>query len=83
MLFERPFYYSFFHIAVGFLSAWIPGLLAFVLVYQIVQLLLNKRFFLFEGEIREGNSLEHTLLKIAEVLLGFLLGSLVRTKDVI
>jgi len=83
MLFERPFYYSFFHVALGLLSVWIPGLLTFVLLYQLAQLLLNKRFFLFEGQIREGNSLQHTLLKVAEILLGFLLGTLVRTKDVI
>ncbi len=78
MLYDRPLYYTLIHIAIGVLSAWIPPLLPLFLIYQLTQLLLNKRFFLFEGEIRDGNSLPHTALKIGEVCLGFLVGTWIR-----
>jgi hypothetical protein len=80
MLFDRPLYYTVIHVTIGLIAAWYPPLLPLFLIYQLVQLLLNKRFFLFEGEVRDGNSLPHTALKIAEVLGGFVLGRFLRTK---
>ncbi len=80
MLFDRPFYYALIHIGIGVIAAWFPPLLPLFLIYQLVQLFFNKRFFFFEGEIRDGNSLPHTALKIAEVCLGFLIGNWIRRR---
>lgn len=74
MLFDRPIYYALIHIFIGLASAWLPPLLPLFIIYQLVQLFLNKRFFFFEGEVRDGNSVPHTALKLAEVLGGFLAG---------
>ncbi len=74
MIYDRPIYYALIHITIGMVAAWFPPLFPLFLIYQLVQLLLNKRFFLFEGEIRNGNSVPHTALKIAEVCVGFLIG---------
>jgi hypothetical protein len=39
--------------------------------------LLGVRVFAFELEIRGGNSAEHTAVKIAEVAIGYLIGSII------
>ena len=78
MLFDRPLHYALIHISIGVASAWVPLLLPLFVIYQLTQLLLNKRFFFFEGEVRDGNSVPHTALKLAEVLGGFFLGRFLR-----
>jgi hypothetical protein len=78
-LYERPRHYAVSHMLFGFLAAWFPiiGLLA--VVYQLGQLFFNVRVFPVEGKILSGNSVQHTGLKLAEMLLGYSIGSLVRT----
>lgn len=43
------------------------------LMYQIWQYLADVRLYFFEGEVREGNSLQHTLMKLLEFYIGKLL----------
>ncbi len=77
-LYERPRHYAVSHVLTGFLAAWVPiiGLLA--VAYQLGQLAFNVRVFPVEGKILPGNSVEHTGLKLAEMLLGYGIGYLVR-----
>jgi len=53
-----------------------PQVLYVTLGYQFVQYATNTRFFLFEGAIKSGNSLNHTAIKLAEVGLGYILAML-------
>jgi hypothetical protein len=49
-----------------------------MVVYQLVQLALNVRFFVLGPHIKKGNSWQHTTLKLAEMGVGYGLGLLVR-----
>jgi hypothetical protein len=44
------------------------------LVYQLGQYAFNIRVFLAEGEIRPGNSWDHTGLKLVEMAVGYFAG---------
>ena len=44
-----------------------------VLIYQCLQLLFNIRIFAIEGQIKKGNNVKHTFVKILEYLIGFIL----------
>jgi hypothetical protein len=77
-LYERPRHYAFSHMVIGFSSAWFPVIGIFTVLYQLGQLLFNVRVFPREGKILPGNSVEHTGLKLAEILLGYSIGRLVR-----
>ena len=48
------------------------------ILYQVIQLLLNVRFFPAEWEIKQGNSVEHTLIKLSEIGVGYVVGLLLR-----
>ena len=50
------------------------GLLTVIIVYQLGQLALNKRYFLWTNSLMNGNSLSHTLNKLSHFYLGYLLG---------
>jgi hypothetical protein len=50
--------------------------------YQFVQYALDIRFFLFEGVIKSGNSIEHTATKLAEVGVGWLLAMLCKASSI-
>ena len=73
-IYKKPFYYVFIHVFIGFLSFYYIWIGIAFLFYQFSQLILNKRFFIFQGKIEEGNSLNHTLVKMGEFFLGFLIG---------
>ncbi len=77
-LYERPRHYAVSHVLLGFLAAWVPIIGILAVVYQLGQLGFNVRVFPVEGKILSGNSVEHTGLKLAEMLLGYILGRLVR-----
>jgi hypothetical protein len=51
--------------------------------YQFLQLVLNKRFFLFELRVKNGNSLEHTVVKLVEFFVGFLIGTILKYNKLI
>jgi hypothetical protein len=81
--------YSNFH---KFIHIFLGGLLALetfpykkllfisILIYQFGQLLLNVRFFIDKLEIKEGNSIEHTINKLKDYAFGYVLMSLLGKK---
>jgi len=77
--FSRPPYYALLHILIGFVGAFYPAVLILALIYQFSQYFLNIRIFAFEMRVESSNSFEHTIVKIWEILLGFLLGSVSRS----
>jgi hypothetical protein len=73
MIFKRHPIYLITHIILGAIGYFYPNVLYATLGYQFLQYTLNIRFFLFEGAIKSGNTLNHTGLKLAEVGLGYIL----------
>lgn len=53
-----------------------PKVLFGTIGYQVLQYVLGIRFFLFEGAIKSGNTIEHTAIKLGEVGVGWLLALL-------
>jgi hypothetical protein len=76
VIYEKPSAYLIVHVLLGVVSAFFIPVLWMFLGYQFLQLLLNKRFFLFEWRIKNGNSIEHTVVKLVEFFVGFLSGKL-------
>lgn len=74
MLYPRPGYYMVSHVAIGFIAAWIPVIGILAVLYQLGQYALNIRTFPVEMKYENGNSLQHTGLKLAEMLGGYILG---------
>jgi len=77
MIYQKPIIYTLSHVIIGFVGYFYFELLILFLIYQFSQLLMNKRFFLFEFKLKEGNSLEHTLYKLRETLVGFVLAAFI------
>ena len=69
--------YIVIHVLSGVVAYFIPAIIPLVLLYHALQYMHDVRFFGFQGEIREGNSFEHTLLKLLEILAGYLLVKLI------
>ena len=80
MLYYKPAIYTFSHVAIGFVAAWFPVLAGLMIAYQLLQLILDVRFFLFALEIKKGNTWQHTGLKLAEFGAGYGLGLLARSR---
>lgn len=78
MIYQKPFHYTLSHVIIGFLASYYTWVGVFALLYQITQLILNVRFFPAEWKIEQGNSIEHTLLKLSEMSIGYIIGSLLR-----
>ena len=79
-VYEKPFYYALIHVVAGVVAfhyAWV-GIL--FVMYQLLQLFLHKRFFVFEGKIEDGNSVRHTTFKLGEFLIGMLVASALSRK---
>ena len=70
-MYQTPPIYMATHIAGGALAYFYPILLILFMAYQLLQLALNVRFFVFTMEIHEGNSILYTLYKIAQFLVGY------------
>ncbi len=77
-LYFKPWYYTFSHILTGFVAVWFPIIGLFAVIYQLQQYVLNIRVFIVEREILEGNSLQHTFLKLSEMAIGYIIGYLMR-----
>ena len=73
---EKPFIYTASHIIIGYIGYFYVYILLAEIIYQLVQLAMNKRFFLLEMKLAHGNSVEHTALKLAEVFLGYCIAAL-------
>jgi len=70
--YEKPTYYTVIHMLIGVFTYYYTIIGIIYVIYQFTQLYLDKRFFLFEWKIENGNTLFHTLIKIAEFLVGIL-----------
>lgn len=79
MLYERSHYYLLSHIIIGFVAAWYPTIGILGVLYQVLQYIFGIRFFILEMKIRNGNSLDHTILKLAEISLGYIFGRLCKS----
>ena len=78
--FYKPWYYTLSHGLIGFAAVWYPLVGIVALIYQIGQLLFNVRVFPVEGRILAGNSFNHTFKKLVEILLGYTIGYLVKSR---
>jgi hypothetical protein len=78
VIYERPSIYLIIHVSLGVVSFFYTPLLWAFLVYQLLQLTINKRFFIFEWRIKNGNSVEHTVVKLLEFFAGFLIGKVLQ-----
>ena len=67
-----PILYIVIHVGIGFAAYYSNPVLVGFLVYQTLQYAFNVRVFAFEGVIRPGNSLEHTLIKLGQTAVGYL-----------
>lgn len=70
--YEKPTYYTVIHMLIGVFTYYYRIIGIIFVIYQFLQLYLDKRFFLFEWKVENGNTLFHTLIKIAEFLVGIL-----------
>ena len=82
-LYERPAHYAASHIVLGVVAVWIPLVGGFAVAYQLLQFIFNVRTFPVEGRIQKGNSVAHTGLKLAEMGIGYAIGSFLRWKYLI
>ena len=78
-IWRKPPIYTVIHIATGMIGYFFPLLLVAALMYHVVQYILDVRFFAFEGTYEDGNSLEHTALKLLEIGAGYLGMKLIKT----
>jgi len=70
-MYQTPPLYMAIHVAGGAVAYFYPILLILFLAYQLLQLSLNIRFFVFTMEIHEGNSILYTLYKMAQFFVGY------------
>jgi len=75
-MFKRHPVYFITHLILGFIGYFYPEVLYATIGYQFLQYALDIRFFLFEGVIKSGNTLNHTAVKLGEVGVGWLLAML-------
>jgi hypothetical protein len=75
----KPDIYVIIHVLSGFIGFFYPTVFILSILYHFLQYALNIRLFLFELTYRKGNSLEHTGVKLLEVLSGFLFASVLAT----
>jgi len=83
IIYEKPSVYLIIHVALGTISVFYTPILWAFLGYQFLQLILNKRFFLFELRVKDGNSLEHTVVKLIEFFVGFFIGKVLQYYKII
>ena len=73
LYYEKPIYYTIIHILIGAITYYYNIVGAIYIIYQFGQLYFNKRIFLFQWKIENGNTLIHTLIKIGECITGFMI----------
>ena len=78
------FEYIFIHIVLGVILSIknIPynyriSLVTIIILYQLGQLALKKRYFLGTNSFKDGNSISHTINKLSHFYLGYLLGKII------
>lgn len=74
-----PVIYSVIHFSSGFIGYFYPIVLALGVGWHIMQYALNIRMYIFQLTYKRGTSLEHTAVKLLEVLGGFLLAFVLMT----
>jgi len=79
-VYDKPLIYLLIHIGLGIVSAWISWIVGAFLMYQGFQLLIGRRFFFFEGDVKTGNSVAHTAVKLGEFFIGYAIGSGIRIR---
>ena len=78
-----PFIYVFSHLLIGYLGYYNKTFIVFFFVYQLYQYTINKRFYLLPyclyGDKRgvNGNSIEHTTIKLLQGLIGYLVAYII------
>jgi len=70
-MYQTPPLYMAIHVVGGAISYFYPILIGLFVVYQLLQLVLGVRFFVFTMEIRRGNSILYTLYKLAQFFVGY------------
>ena len=71
LYYAKPIYYTMIHVLFGTLSYYYNVFGIIYLIYQFGQLYFNKRIFLFQWKIENGNTFIHTLIKIGEFITGW------------
>ena len=77
-VYDKPIIYLLIHVGLGFSAVWHPYIIWLIFLYQGLQLILNKRFFIIEGRIENGNNYKHTIAKLLEFSIGYAIGSIIR-----
>ena len=78
IIYDKPLIYLIIHFSLGVASAWYNWIIYVMVIYQVLQLILGKRFFFFEWELKDGNSVKHTSVKLIEFFIGYAIGTAVR-----
>lgn len=76
-----PLIYSLSHYLLGYLSFYCKFIIIIFTFYQLLQYIFNIRFFLlnrncfknFKSCIKKGNNLKHTLYKLMEFFIGYII----------
>jgi len=69
--FETPPLYLAIHVISGMVAYFYPILLILIIAYQLLQWILDCRFFLFSWEIKKGNSFGYTMYKLMQYITGY------------
>ena len=77
-IWHKPAVYVVIHILTGVIAYYYPTFLFFILGYHLLQYSLDVRVFIFQWKIEKGNSFEHTVVKLLEVLFGYLLAMVIQ-----
>jgi hypothetical protein len=78
-VYSKPIIYTLLHVGYGYFAAFAPAsIITFFIVWQLGQLLLDRRVFLLNWRVERGNSRAHTAKKFAEFIFGFAIGLLAR-----
>jgi len=76
-MYYKPFIYTASHFILGAMSLYCPLITTLFIIYQIGQLIINKRFFIFSLELKNDNSINHTFCKLIEFFMGIFLYKLI------
>jgi len=68
-MYYKPFIYTASHYILGAMSYYCPLITILFIIYQFGQLIINKRFFIFSLEFKDGNNINHTFYKLLEFYL--------------
>lgn len=72
-VYDKPFIYTLSHLLFGAWAVLCPSIVYAFVAYQLLQLSLNIRFFGLHGHIQIGNNPIHTIRKLIEFIVGYLI----------